>query len=86
MIGLFLMDYLSDIVQTVSLYKNCHNDFCGISLLVIASSYFTSAICIKFGENLEWPKALSYPVMIGYAKFKIALLLILVNLKGCVMK
>ena len=59
------MDLLSDIVQTISLYKNCHNDLCGGSIAIVISSYVTTALYVKFEQNSSWFEAFSYPKVFG---------------------
>ena len=61
MFGLYYADVLSDILQTVSLYNNCHKMICAISVGIITSSYVITSLCIKFTKNLKWSSALFFP-------------------------
>ena len=65
MCGLYIMDIVSDIIQIISLYKNCHSDFSGLSFGIIMSSYFTTSLFIKFDQNSKLSKAFAYPVRFG---------------------
>ena len=59
--GLYYADILSDILQTVSLYNNCHSTICALSVGIILLSYVITAVYIKFTENLMFSKAFLYP-------------------------
>ena len=61
MCGLYYADILADLLQTVSLYNNCHREIWAVSVGIIALSFFTTAIYTKFAENLRWSKAILYP-------------------------
>ena len=61
MFGLYYADILSDILQTVSLYNNCHSSICALSVGIILLSYVITTVYIKFTENLRWSKAFLYP-------------------------
>ena len=59
------MDVISDLIQLLNLYKNCHNGLCGGSIGILISSYLSTSIYIKFDEGLKWSKALRYPSTFG---------------------
>ena len=61
MFGLYYADVLSDILQTVSLYNNCHRMICAVSVGIITSSYAITALCIKFTKNWKWSSAVFFP-------------------------
>ena len=61
MFGLYYADILSDILQTVSLYNNCHSTICALSVGIILLSYVITTVYIKFTENLMSSKAFLYP-------------------------
>ena len=61
------MDVMSDLIQVLNLYKNCHNWLCLGSIGIVMSSYWTTSLYVKFVEGLKWSKALIYPSIFGYA-------------------
>ena len=64
--GLYYADILSDLLQTVSLYNNCHYDFFHISLTIITSSYLITVVYIKNRTNQTWTTCFFYPWSFEY--------------------
>ena len=61
MCGIYYCDVLSDILQMLSLYNNCHLDFFITSVLILVSSHMITVIYVKVHSNLTRTSALFYP-------------------------
>ena len=61
MCGIYYCDVLSDILQMLSLYNNCHLDFFITSLLILVTSHMITVVYVKVHSNLTRTSALFYP-------------------------
>ena len=61
MCGFYYCDVLSDILQMLSLYNNCHIDFFISSLLILVTSHMITVVYVKVHSNLTRTSALFYP-------------------------
>ena len=61
MCGIYYCDVLSDILQMLSLYNNCHIDFFITSLLILVTSHMITVVYVKVHSNLTRTSALFYP-------------------------
>ena len=69
-IGFYHYDIISDILQIVSLFRNCHKYYASLSIFFLVLSYFTTALhLICNGET--WLDAIAYPHRHVYESYTI---------------
>ena len=62
---LYYMDILSDIMQSIGLFNNCHVKFFSVSLSIILSSYMITVLYVRFVLRCSWSKSIFYFVIYG---------------------
>ena len=58
---LYYLDILSDIMQSIGLYMNCHVRYFSVSLSIIVSSYLITALHVKFSLKYSWCESIFFP-------------------------
>ena len=59
--GLYNFDLLTDLLNTVTLFQNCHTYLGLISMSIMLSSYITTVLYLKFEMEEKMSVALLYP-------------------------
>ena len=63
--GLYNLDLLTDLFNTITLFQNCHPKYGILSVCIMLSSYITTVLYLKFQMKLKWSLngavALFYP-------------------------
>ena len=63
---LYYLDILSDIMQSIGLYENCHEKYFSVSMSIIVSSYMITVLYVKFMfVELSWCESIFYFVKYG---------------------
>ena len=62
MSGLHDMAILSDIMQGLGLYMNCHVKYFTLSLSIIVSSYLITIIYVRFSFECSWCQSIFFPL------------------------
>ena len=60
LVVLYYGDILSDMINMITLYQNCHFKYFGLSFTILVVSYFTTALYVKFNLNESWRRAVFY--------------------------
>ena len=60
LVVLYYGDLLSDIINMITLYQNCHYKYFVLSITILVVSYFTTALYLKFNLNESWRRAVFY--------------------------
>ena len=58
---LYYMDILSDILQSIGLYMNCHVKYFSVSASIIVSSYMLTALYVRFSLGYKWSTSIFFP-------------------------
>ena len=58
---LYYMDIMSDVLQSIGLYMNCHKNYFSVSLAIMLSSYMITTFYVKIMLGYSWCKAIFYP-------------------------
>ena len=58
---LYYMDILSDILQSIGLYMNCHVKYFTVSASIIVSSYMITALYVRFSLGYKWSTSIFFP-------------------------
>ena len=59
--ALYNYDIFSDVSNAIISFQNCQPKFGAISLIIIMTSYFTTAACLKYTRNDTLISSLCYP-------------------------
>ena len=60
LVVLYYGDLLSDVINLITLYRNCHFKYFGLSFVILVVSYFTTVLYLRFNLNETWRRAISY--------------------------
>ena len=60
LVALYYGDLLSDLINMITLYRNCHSKYFGLSFTILVVSYFTTVLYLRFNLNETWRRAVSY--------------------------
>ena len=58
---LYYMDIMSDVMQSIGLYMNCHPNYFSGSLAIMVSSYMITTLYVKIMLGYDWCKSMFYP-------------------------
>ena len=58
---LYYMDIMSDVMQSIGLYMNCHPNYFSVSLAIMVSSYMITTLYVKIMLGYDWCKAIFFP-------------------------
>ena len=59
--GLYNLDLLTDLFNTITLLQNCHPKYAILSICIMLSSYITTVLYLKFQMEHKMSVALFYP-------------------------
>ena len=60
LVVLYYGDILSDLINMITLYQNCHYKYFGLSLTILVVSYLTTVLYLRFNLNETWRRAVCY--------------------------
>ena len=60
LVVLYYGDLFSDVFNMMTLYRNCHFKYFGLSFAILVVSYFTTVLYLRFNLNETWRRAVSY--------------------------
>ena len=62
---LYYMDILSDIMQSIGLYMNCHPRYFSVSISIVFTSYLITVLYVRLVLRCSWSRSIFYFVVYG---------------------